>query len=294
MSNLQAFTANRFLKTIKAPAEATRPTTPMGTSITPGTNAYTGTYTTVIDGSTAWGADDGDAYEIHININNVGVSTAAHASMINVGIDMAGGTSYTLLIADLMGGPASAYSGVAGSMGVWYVFPLRIPRGSSIGVDGMRSVGTTAFGVMVHLKCKPTAPENLKVGSFVRSFGAAASGTSPNGTVVTPGTTAEGAWTASIATTAEDLFYWEVGLGADSASTSLNLALCDVGVGDASNKSAVIDDAEIQITQTETIYKAKRTGQYAETKAGDLVYLRAQIGPNGAPTNFTMMAYAVG
>ncbi len=282
---------NKFLKTIKSPAEATRPATTMGTSVTPATNSY-GSYVQLIDGSTAWSVNDGDGYELWININGVGVSAAAHASAVTIGLDLAGGTSYTDFIVDLLGGPAAAYAGSANGSGVWYVFPVRVPNGASVGVKATRSVGTTAFFVMAKIKCRPTEPNQVRAGTFVRTFGATGGG-SPSGTAVTPGTTSEGAW-ASIGTTAEDLWFWEFGYSIENATMSINTILIDIGVGDASNKMLMIDDAEVNSYQTEAITKGYRLGDAGESKSGDLVYARAQVGINVTPSNFTMAVYAVG
>jgi hypothetical protein len=283
--------ANTFLKTIKNPADFTRPAGNYGTSVTPGTNAYDA-YAQLIDGSTAWAATDGDGYELHININSVFVTTAAHASAITIGIDLAGGTTYTDWIVDLLGGPAGDYAGVAGGNGVNYRFPLRVPNGASLAAKGTRSVGTTAFRVACKILCKPTHPELIRYGSFVRTFGATGGG-SPNGTVVTSGTAAEGNWATLASSIAEDLWYWELGMGVDSAGTALNVYLADLGIGDGSNKKIAIDDAEFCTQQTENLSKAP-AGRAMQAKAGDNVYCRAQVGPNAASTNVTFAAYGVG
>ncbi len=283
---MQSPRVNEFAWCLPSVADGTRAAAAQGTSITPATNAY-GSYAQLIAGASLVN----DVYEIWINVNAVSVSTAAHNSLVTIGIDESGGTSYTALINDLVCGPAGPYAGTNGSGGVWYRFPLFIKSGSSIGAKGSRSSGTTAFNCWCIVYGRPSAPELIKTGSFVRTFGADTANST--GTAVTDGAASEGAYTQLGSATAENLFYWEFGIGFNDSNVVANTGHHDIAVGDASNKKIVIRNGPVWSSTLEDIQKPAY-GAYGISKAGDLVYARAQWGAGAAETGFAMAAYGVG
>ena len=278
--------SNEWGLIIPSVAAGTRPAAAYGTSVTPGTNAY-GTYTEIMSGATL----TDHAYEIWININSVRVAGAAHSSMVMIGVDNAGGSTYVDLIPDLVGGPAGDYAGSNGQGGVWYRFPVFIRAGSSIAAKGSRSVGTTAFNIHCIVYCRPSRPELVRAGSFVRAYGSALA--SSQGTSVTPGGAAEGTY-VELGTFAEPIWYLETGVGIDNATIGLNAYACDLAVGDATNKKVAVQDLLIATNTAEELRKDPVGGRYIMGAVGDKVYGRAQAGPLATVTGFTMAAYGVG
>lgn len=279
--------SNEWGLIISSVADGTRPASPFGTIVTPGTNSY-GSYVSLISGASV----TADIFEIWINIESVAVSGAAHDSLVTIGVDPAGGSSFTDLISDLLGGCAGSYaSGTAGAGGVWYRFPLKIQAGTSVGAKGSRSNGTQGFGVHCVLFGKPTRPELVRAGSFVRTFGSNPSGS--NGTSITPGTTSEGAY-VDLGTLADTLWFWEVGIGVGNSATNTNTYHVDVAIGNASNKKTVINNLPFRTSTSEDITKGPGAGGYLTGINGDHVYARAQVGPNGVVGGVTVAAYGVG
>lgn len=273
--------------------DGTRADSAQGVSITPGFNAY-GSYAQVL------GATSEDGYELEILINSAAVESEARDCLVTIGFDPAGGSSYTGLggvagneIADLIGSCASAFLGVAAPGGVVYRFPLFIPAGTSIAAKA--SVNNATVGtlyVAVRVRIRPTRPELLRVGRFVRTFGATTA--SSSGTAVTPGGASEGAYVQLGAALTEVLWDWEVGLGVNSDTMLNTLHQVDVAVGDASNKHIVIAAAEFRQNIVETIGKPAVLRSPFEAAIGDLVYARVQSGPNNANSGTSVAVYGVG
>lgn len=271
------------------PSHEARPASTWGASVTPAQNATSGTYSTVISGSSV----TEDVYAIEIFVHGIAVSTAATDSLTTIGIDPAGGTSFTDYIPNLL----TSYAGTLGNTlgyGLTYFFPLWIKAGTSIGARGSINRGTVGTQrVVVRLYCRPSRPDLLRVGTFVRSFGADTA--SSCGTAVTAGTTSEGSFTqlgSAIASADHELWFWNV------ACAPLNLAamsnaqvVADLGIGDASNKKIAIYDQIIATDSVEANYASYR-GAYTTGVAGDLVYARAQS--SVATTSFSAIAYGVG
>lgn len=278
---------NEFQLIIPSVAAGTRPASAWGTSVTPAQNAY-GSYAQLLAGASV----TDDVYEIEIEVNTVGISAAARDCIVTIGFDAAGGTSYTDAIIDLVCGPASPHASGTQPGGVTYRFPLFIKSGTSIGAKAsVNSATLTAIDVACVLRCKPSRPEHVRVGTYVTTFGSTPA--SSNGTAITPGTAAEGAWT-SIGTLAADYIYFEFGYGVNSATMTLNTLHVDVGLGDASFKRVVIQDHPIVTTTVETLNKPPGAGRYALGKSGDIVYARSQVGPSAADTSNSIAVYAVG
>jgi len=267
-----------------------RPTANYGASFTPGNNTY-GAYASVLAGASL----TDDAYGIWINVNSVGVSATATSTLATIGIDPAGGTSFTDLIPHLLVSMASVYANANPSGGVWYYFPLFIKAGTSLGVKGTQNnAAPVAARCFVRLLCKPSRPELLRVGSYVRTFGEATA--TSGGTAVTLGTTSDGAWTqlGSAIAAGDRLWFWQVAYGADTntfaASSMLHL---DLGIGASSSVLRTpILDVPIFAATTEMMC-AIYNGACANAVAGDLIFGRAQDSA-AAQANSQMLAYAVG
>lgn len=266
--------------------DGTRPAAAWGTSITPGNNAYPA-YVQILAGASV----TNDAHGILININSNSTSTAARDAIVTLGMDPAGGSSYSDFISHLLCSDAGAYSTAqAGAGGVWYYFPVRIPSGASLAAKASvnnATVGTLRVAITLYRASRPDA---VYVGSFVETFGAVAG--SSCGTSVTPGTTSEGAW-VSVGTVTTPIRYWEVGMGVNDDTTTVNTHHCDVGIGDSSNKKIAIADAPVFINAAESLGKAV-AGAYRSAATGDGVYVRNQVGPAASDASISMIAYGVG
>lgn len=263
------------------------PATSPGVTVTPGNNVY-GAYAQVIAGASVTDS----AYEIWININSVGVSGSAKDCLVTIGLDLAGGTSYTDFITDLYASCASFYASSSQAVGsVSYTFPVRIPAGASIGAKATvnnATVGTA--NVQVRLKCKPSAPEVIRVGSVVRTYGSTPA--SSSGTALTPGTSAEGAYVSVGTVVAGDRpWAWCLGIGINNATITGNSPFYDLAAGDGTTKRIIIMDMLVSTTTSEGIgyYCPHATDDVAP---GDNIYVRAFS--VGAPvTGHSAIAYGV-
>lgn len=276
---------NEFTLEIMSVADGTRPAAAWGTSVTPANNAY-GAYAQLLSGA----AVTDECQEIEIEIGTVGISAAARDCIVTIGFDRAGGTSYTDTIVDLVCGPAAPHN-TNGQGPVIFKFPLRVPAGCSIGAKAsVNSVTVTAIRVACTLRGRPTHPELIWVGQKVTTFGSTPA--SSAGTAITPGTAAEGAWTQLGVALTEPIYYWEFGYGVQSATMTANVIHVDVGLGDATNKRAVILNGYVTTNNGESISKPV-AGKHAVGAIGDLVYARAQVGPSAADTANSVAVYGV-
>ena len=275
---------NEWGLVIESVADGTRPAGTLGTSITPGNNAY-GSYTQVLT------ATSDETFLMRITLASFATTSAARDALVTIGIDPAGGSSYTDFIADLYASCApSHYSTAAGP--TTYEFPLRIPAGATLAAKASVNNATVGTGrVLITLFGRPSRPELVKAGSFVQTFGSTPA--SSSGTAITPGTTAEGAWTQLGSALTVPLWYWEWGLGINNATMIGNNHFVDVGIGDASNKKIVIPNGLAGETANETLGKAT-VGRVGLGAIGDIVYARAQTGPNTPSTGMSAIAYGVG
>jgi hypothetical protein len=236
-----------------------------------------------------------EVWAVWINIHAAQVSAQARDIIVDIGIDPAGGTSYTVHIPDLIGSCAAFHSsGVnAAGGGHSYYFPLMIPAGSSIAARA--SVNNATVGtVRVWMKVygKPTYPELTKRGSVCASFGIVAA--SSRGTVVTPGTTAEGAW-VSLGTAAREYWWWQLGMGVNDSTMSVLHYFGDLAYGDASNKIMIIED-ELYITDSVEgmskiplpLFEGAR-----QVPDGAELFVRAQCNSNTLDAAYSMAAWGV-
>jgi hypothetical protein len=275
---------NEWGLVISSVADGTRPAAAWGTTITPGNNVF-GSYVQVLP------ATSDETFLIRITITGVGVVSTAKDCLVTIGIDPAGGTSYVDTIVNLLASCAPNYHSTLPGP-TEYEFPLRIPAGASLAAKASvnnATVGTA--GVAITLWGRPSRPDLVKAGTFVTTFGANTAAS--NGTAITVGTTAEGAWTQIGAALTTPLFYWEFGFGANNATllaTSINV---DLGLGDASNKKVVISNAFVGQTTSETISKPA-AGRVGLGAIGDIVYIRAQAGPGAPDASSSVIAYGVG
>lgn len=220
--------ANQWQFTCGNPANGVRPTTPgMGVATTPAQNAY-GAYVQLLAAATI----TDDIWLFEIGVSNIANSGSARDGMITIGIDNAGGTSYTDTIVDLVCGPAGAVGSSAFGTGVSFRFPLRIPAGSSVGVKGsVNSATLTAFSVAIAAWGKPTAPETVRVASWVDTYGASLATSA--GTAITEGTASEGA-DVLIGTLARPCWALEYGIGCSNGTMVNALMKTDILLGSSS------------------------------------------------------------
>lgn len=256
----------------------TRPAVANGTAVTPATAAY-GAWAALGTALTS------DAYGILININSNAGSAASRNTVTKIGVDYAGGTAYTDLITGLLSGGAGAYN----IIGQWYFFPVFIPAGSTLAAAGRGSV-TTAYRVGSIVSQRPSNPSAIRKGSFVETIGI---GTTA-GVTITPGTTADGAWT-TIGTTTKRCWWWQLGLQITTGDTAwgANALHIDIAVGDATTKDIIITDYLIGTDTTENMYNPPLTfGVEWDVPAGSTIYARVQN--SGTNDAYTLAVYGCG
>lgn len=291
-----ALEPNRFGLTLSSVAIGTQPVAAQGTAITPGNLSY-GAFVQVpvMNGTNAPTSDD--SCEVEICVNTVGIAATARDCLVRIGWDPAGGASYGVAartsIDHLLASCASAYmagtSGLGG--GVTYRFQLRIPAGSTIAAQAMVNSATlTAINVFIRLRCRPSCPDLIYVGSFVDPYGITLGVAA--GTAVVPGTAARGAY-VSLGALTQTYGYFEFGLGCND-STMVNLGYeVDIALGDASNKDIIIESAALTASNSETITKPGGYGRHALAGAASTLFGRVQT-TTTPDSNVSIAVYAVG
>lgn len=262
----------------------------LGVSVTPAQNAY-GSYAQVIAGASL----TDDAYGIWININSGNVSAAVRDTLVTIGIDPAGGTSYTDTINHLLGSCAAAYNGASIVGGHFYYFPIRIRAGSSVGAKASvnnATVGT--INVAARFFCRPTRPELIRYGSYVKTFGEVTA-TSKGTDVTSGGSNAKGSWVQLGSNLTESLWFWQIGHGMNQTGMNNNGSLWDLGLGDGSNNRIVIADRYVQTNAAEILATphGAEFNAHMEGTSGVGVYARA-ASPGTAQTGWSAAAYGVG
>ena len=264
----------------------TRPTTTsMGTSVTPGTAPTVGAWAQVAANTNI----TEEVYGVLICFNNGSTSATTRNILADIGVDNAGGTAYLTKIPYLQAGHATPY-GLGGS-GIWYYFPLYIPRGSSVAVRAMGTT-TTAFNCAITFFGQPRRPDMVRAGSKVFAFGQLTA--TASGTLVTPGTTAEGAWTQLGTATTMPLWWWQVGYSQIDTTMSANIMHLDLASGTAATKKILMENQVYQTTAAEQISNLPLTvNAYNNVATGDLIYGRMQCSGT-ADTSSGMIAYGLG
>lgn len=275
--------SNCWQKVMSSVADGTRPVVTLwGTSITPGNNTY-GTYTEIMADSLV----TDEAFMIDIFFSANAVAATSRDTLVTIGVDFAGGTTYTdMEIPHLLATGASVAN--IGKQWYGYRFPLRIPAGSAIAAKAsVNNVTVGTLGVSCVLYGKPSAPELVRYGTFVRAYGADTANS--RGTLVTAGTVSEGSWT-DLGTLADDIWAWEFGYGTDSSSLANAWRHVDIGVG--STQKVVIPNAVVSSDNGESISKTHALW-YGDAKSGEHVHGRIQHS-NAADSNASLIAYGIG
>jgi hypothetical protein len=266
---------------------ATYTDTGIGTAVTSGAANTKGSTVSLLAGSSV----TEDVYGIAIGFSGGFTAATIRVWLADIYFDPAGGTSWesTPRIANLIVNSPCLHNGA-----YWYYFPLYVKNNTSIGMSVQSNNATSALRGLVKVFGKPSRPEWLQVGSFVKTFGATTA--SSNGTTITPGTSAMGAYTASLATTANDLWWWQGGIAINDTTQTNVGYLIDIAAGDASNKVLVAENIRVSNAGT-----AEQSGKDAfgtrepifSIKSGANVYMRAAC--SGTPdSSVTVAAYGLG
>lgn len=264
--------------------------TGMGTQLTAGGTNHTknATPTSLLAGASV----TEDVYWISILFTGGSSSGASRRFLTNFYVDPAGGTSWesSPRIANLAANCPSLVQG-----GVLYHFPLFIKAGSSIGAACQAETASATVRCSIRVFGKPSNPEMVKSGSKVVTYGATTASTV--GTTFTPGASgAMGSYSGSLGTTSYDHFFWQMGILINDTTQTAVQYLCNLEVGDASNKRPVIE--QMQHTNAGTVEQAGSPSAWGmgspwkRTKAGDLIYVRGAC-TGTADSNLSAIAYAV-
>lgn len=179
----------------------TTPSSTPGVSVTPGSGSK-GSYVQLASGANLVR----DCHLMRVWVVAGNTSAAIRDILMDIGIDPNGGTSYSQL-----GGINNIFVPQASNAvdgGRWFLFPLFIKNGSSVGVRGQSNV-TTTFRVAAWFFGLPAAPENVFSGQYSETIGVSGNG----GTPFTCGnTSAWGSWT-SLGTTTRPCWYWTLAWG---------------------------------------------------------------------------------
>lgn len=269
----------------------TRPAAGMGNLIVANATGNTmGSWTPIFSSSQV----SNDVYGISLIFNNsAGISAAVRNMLFDIGVDNTGGTSYSVEIPYLLAGHAAPYN-LNG--GIFYYFPLFIPKGSSIACRAQSSVGSSNTQLAATIFGQPRRPDTIKAGTKVFSYGVDVANS--RGNIVTLGTTNDGANTLLLPNTTINfpLWWWQIGYAAvDTTMTALAIhADLTAGTSPPNNKKTLIQDYLIFSTAAEQIGTIPTYVQnYSTVAANANIYIRGQCsGTADSSTNFA--AYGMG
>jgi hypothetical protein len=174
-------------------------------------------------------------HDIHFLVVGIGntstTATVDSAALLDILVDPAGGTSWSSLIDDLVCGFSPILAAGIG-YSAYYMFPLFIKSGASIGAQVRCATGSQSFRVGCWVYGNPSRPEMWWCGSKVESLGINAA--SSKGTDITPGsTTATFTWTNVGSTTTGRYGAIQFGHnGSDNNATTIGYH-AQIGIGSA-------------------------------------------------------------
>lgn len=205
----------------------------------------------------------------------------------DVGIDATGGTSFTPILTNVIMGNQLEFDYVSELVN-WF-FPIFIPSGATLGFrlsSSLASEPSYAFWIAIGA---PTHPELCAVGTHVETVGAVSEVT---GTVVTPGTTSEGAWT-SLGTTTTECFYWVVRaqLAPGDISVVTRVYYIELGYGDGTSIITILEEEYYTGGAGDNLMQAITPG-HCRVPVGSTIYARIQSS-GSLDTNVEVMAYGV-
>lgn len=261
----------------------------MGTGLTSGgANAY-GSYATCITAA----AYETFLMEIIVTASNT--ASAARLGAVTIGVDQAGGTSYTDVIPNLCATSAVSVQSFLG-IGYRFLFPLYVPAGASVGAKYTAGTATQSATVGVTTWGQPTAPEQLRCGTYVDSLGFTLA--TSLGTTVTPGTASQGTWT-SLGALPRAAWWFQGGYQFnDSSVTAANEVRVDFGVGASITDLAIVveSDSYSYLTANEqySVLRYQPNPPVLPSPAGQNVYCRAWAGGGTPESGGNAIAYALG
>jgi len=230
-----------------------------------------------------------DCYGMAIGFSGGNTAATVRRNLVDILIDPAGGTSWSVLINNLLVNSASLVMG-----GWWYYFPVYLAAGTAIGsANQSLTASTSALRVFIRVFGKPTRPELVRCGTKIETFGAVTGTTT--GTSITPGNAAMGSYTASLGTTANDLWWWQGGIAFNDTTLADECELLDVAAGDATNKKLCAENILYVANNSEQCGKSAIGSRLPvqHVKAGENVYMRA-VGTAAAQTTPVCVAYGLG
>lgn len=201
-------------------------------------------------------------------------------------------TMTALKIVDLFACQAGNSMGSQAGSGAQYRFPgLWIPRLMEIHAAASQDHPTpTDVGVYLRLYCQPTKKWLLRTCTFVRTFGATPA--TSEGTAITPGNNAFGAYAQLGGALVEELDHWQVGMGINNSifantGQSVELAIDNGGVKRTAARRT------FGTSSTELLNMISHGDMFFRAVVGETAHVR--IANAGAPVaGFSAIAYGCG
>ena len=247
------------------PTSQTTASTNLGVSTTPGISSAWGSWVRLWETSP-------DVHAIQLLISGGSTTAVAKNHQIEIGYDPANGSSYSAVITGLLCGQSQ--TGIAG---LHHYFPLYVKGGGSWGVRSMGSHYTAGtLRVQADAFSVPTGMNNsfFRSGTYTETIGSIASTV---GVSVTPGNSnAWGSW-ASLGTTVKDLWFFQLCVQCNNATTTAMAYEWQLAYGDATNKEIIIFNYMLTLPGTAEITQGRLNLQgYRNVPAGSNLYVRGK------------------
>jgi len=265
----------------------TNPATTYGGLVTAGASANTESATPLV---LATGANlSADIYALEIHFHTVS-GTGDRSMLFDIGVDPAGGTSYTYVISNVVCGNTGGLATAAN--GYRFYFPIFIKAGSQVSIRTQCSQASITARCAAIFYGRPSAPENLPIGSFSETIGTI---TNSQGNAFTPGNAADGAWT-SLGTTVKEMWWWQLGYQVSNATITAEYTYIELAFGDGSNKHTILRAMHGGTTAElcgDLFASNKSPACYCPVPAGATIYIRGRC--NNAPdTGYNAVAIGIG
>jgi hypothetical protein len=267
----------------------TYPGNAAATTLTAGGSAHTkGSDTAILAGIAE------DCYVITIAFSLGDTTGTIRRQMTDLLIDPSagvgvGGSSWSVAINNIYSNSPSL---ATGSSAYCYYFPLFLKAGTAVGARVQDVVASATVRFSIRLYGKPNRPELCKVGTKVQTIGATTATTT--GVAVTPGTAALGSYSASLGTLTNDAWWWQLGIGSNDTSMSVNRYFFDIA-HDATAKYICAQGIGYSVGSTAEQAAKTAFGEkepIREAPAGTDVYVRG-AGLNAPDSSMTAVVYAV-
>jgi hypothetical protein len=261
------------------------PSTTYGISVTPGASNGEGGWT-----ASGLGTLAEELCGIWVAVHTGSTTGTDKSHLLDIGVDPAAGSAYSAIISNVVCGLSSP---VGTGFGQQFWFPIRIPKGATLGVR-VQGVQATAGSVRVMIKGYglPRRPELVWAGQTSQTIGTI---TNSQGVTFTPGNAADGTW-VSLGTTDRELRHIQVAAQISNGTITAQYTYVEIALANTGTPTILARQVLNVSGTAETINAPFGTNLiegYWHIPSGSTIYVRGRC--NAAPTaGYNAVAIGIG